>query len=75
MRNLVQKAREGRLAALQCLVERNNDATSRKFSSVIVELDRISRDARLKSISSNISLHGVSKSPSFKTSRTISMAA
>lgn len=75
MRSLAQKAREGRLVALQFLAERDTDTANRKFSSVVVELDRISRDARLKSISPNISLHGVSKAPSLKIKQLVSLAA
>ena len=52
MRDLAQQARAGRLAALQYLAQRRTAETSEKFSSVIVEFDRILNDPRLKSVSS-----------------------
>ncbi len=56
MRNLAQKAREGRLSALQQLAERSSRTPKRNFGSVVCELDRIVRDPRFSSMSSGTGL-------------------
>lgn len=69
MQNLAQKARAGRLTALQHLVARSDVANGQKFSSVLVEFDRISRDPRLISMSPKSAQLGNSNLPPFGTSR------